>query len=288
MASANKQLVSDERFQTLKNLLLEEDQEKIERLEEELNQLKLELSEKERLIERFDPIVGELLKDKLANSRHEMADAIAPLLGMSIKKQVTEAREDIVDALYPAIGQMIRRSVAEYMKKIPHDINVTVNQGFSPNVWFSWIKAKIFRIDPAKVILAESMPLEIEEVYLISKGSGLLIAHVSGDENNVDINNAQIVGGMLTAIKSFAEDAFASSEGDELHEINYSGRTILLDSGRHSYLAAVYRNVAPSGFGQRLSDCHNQIHKRYFRQLRDYNGNNSTMPNIETNLKSIL
>lgn len=288
MASGNKHFLQDERFRTLKTLLLEEDQQKIEQLEAELEKLKAELSEKERLLERFDPIVGELLKKRMANSQQEMAEAIAPLLGMSIKKQVTEAREDIVDALYPAIGQMIRRSVAEYMKKIANDINNTVNAGFSPAVWLSWLKAKVFRMNPAEVIIAESVSADVEEIYLISKDSGLLIAHITGKENNVATNDAQIVGGMLTAIKSFAEDAFNQSNKDELREINYSDRTILIDPGRHSYLAAVYTSVAPANFGPKLQKCHEKIHKRYFRQLRDYNGNNSTMPGIETMIRPIL
>ena len=136
---------------------------------------------------------------------------------------------------------------------------------------------------------AGSLPFELEEVYLISRKSGLLIAFASNDMLDIESeNDAQVIGSMLTAIKSFVEDAFTPDEEGELEEIEYSNRTINIDTCRYSYLASVYSGVPGPAFKKEMQAHHHAVHQQYYRQLRDYEGDNSALLEVESNLQQFI
>ena len=84
--------------------------------------------------------------------------------------------------------------------------------------------------------IVDSRPVakyKIEELYLIYQ-DGRLLASVSGSETTVD---SDIMSGMLTAINDFVQDSFTSDE--DLGSIDYGQNKIVLERGRHYYLAAV-------------------------------------------------
>lgn len=76
--------------------------------------------------------------------------------------------------------------------------------------------------------------LVIDEVYLIQRHSGLLLASASR-ENTI---NSDVIAGMLTAIKAFVEDAF-EKEAQELDLIQYDSYKIFLQNFHNYYIAVV-------------------------------------------------
>jgi len=193
----------------LKRLLLAEDEKRLTSMEKELTQLREKWRDKDLLIEELNPVLTGLLENKIEESREEMAEALAPVIGEAIRKQVEDQKEDVVDALYPIIGQMISKAVAASLKKLIVSVNETLNSKLSLRASFKRIKARIFGIDMGEMIISEAIPFELRELLLIAKNSGLLIAYASIDETaKVDLKDARIIAGMLTAIKSFVQDAF--------------------------------------------------------------------------------
>lgn len=272
----------------LKSILLTEDQQRIAELEAALAELKSRLNRKEALIATLEPVIGEVLEKKIGESKDEMARSLAPVMGAAIKRQIKDAREEVIDALYPIVGRMVAKAVAEAMKKIIANLNANLNRTFKFSRWFRRQKARLRGIDPAENILAEAFPFQLRQVFLIARDSGLLISYAGESQNGPEGDEAPIIGGMLTAIKSFMETSFAGSREGDLNEIEHSEFTIRIDSGRYTYLAAVFSGVAGHELSDRLRKLHLRIHERYHRQLRNYNGDNSRLQGIEQPLREII
>ncbi len=272
----------------LKEILLTDDQQRIRVLEQELEGLREQINQKDRLIKTLEPVITDILDYKIANSKDEMARSLAPVMSEAIKRQVSEARDDVVDALYPVVGRMVTRAVAEAMKRLTAQINQSLNKTFDFNLWKTRIKAKVFRMDAGELILAGAAPFDLQQVFLISRESGLLIAYASRDEQGDIDSEARVIGGMLTAIKSFVETSFARGSQGELREIEHSDRTIRIDSGRYTYLAAIYSGVPAPGFDEQLQACHHRIHKKFHQKLRSYSGDNSALKGIDAPIRELL
>lgn len=285
---SNTPTSSPDPLQQLKTILLNEDQQRIQILEEEITHLREQLNQKDHLLNTLEPVIADLLDRKIKNSRDEVAAALAPVMSEAIKRQIKDAKEDVVDALYPILGRMVAKAVTEAMKTLVENINHTLNKTFDFRLWVKRMKARFLGIDAGSVILAESAPFDLQELFLISKPAGLLIAYTSKREQANGEDDAQVIGGMLTAIKSFVEDAFSDGKENELQEIEYSDLAIRIDSGMHTYLAAVYSGVPPAEFDQRFRQLHLNLHDAFHQQLRDYNGDNSQLHGIQHALTDFL
>jgi len=287
MADSPSKKSSDDALFKLKKILLTEDEKAIQKIQKDLLQVKKQINDPESLIQTIHPIIADSLDRKIHESKEEMAEALAPVMGEAIRLQVEEAKEDVADALYPVIGRMISKAVAEAMKKLIENINESISRTLNFSMWLKQIKAKILGISTAEVLIAEQSQLGISDLFFIEKKSGLLIAHAAPDSDGKHMD-AQVVGGMLTAIKSFAQDAFKQSEEEQLKEITYSDQSIRIDSSKYSYLAVVFSGVSDSAFDHALKKLHHKMHNRYYRYLRDYRGDNSDFHGIEQLLSHFI
>ncbi len=265
---------NDKLLEALKTILFRDEKLKLQQLEQVLQDLKSQLADKESWLASLDPIIADLLERKIATSRDEMAAALSPIMSEAIKHQVAEAKDDVVDALYPIIGKLIRKAVAESMKKfvesVNHKIELSIRQGF----FKKRLQSKIVGVSEGDLLLKESLPFQIQEVFLIHKTSGLLIAHVSAHnaENTV---NEELISGMLTAIRDFVSEAFQTPQEHDLETIQYGETKIVLEMGQYTYLAVVFTGIEPDDFQERLQKLARQIHNRFHKILRQFDGDNS-------------
>lgn len=276
-----------EALDKLKKILLTEDEEAIENLRDEIALIKAKIDDNESLVETIQPVIADALDRRIHDSKEEMAEALSPVMSDAIRIQVEEAKEDVADALYPVIGRMISKAVAEAMKKIVENINESVNRTLNLSLWIKRIKAKVLGVSTAEVLLAEQSPVGIHNLFFIEKRSGLLIAHISKDKDSQSVD-AQVIGSMLTAIKQFAQDAFEQEADEQLKQIAYSDQTIRIDNGKYSYLAVVYSGSPDAEFDEELQKLHHRIHNRYYRSLRNYQGDNSEFAGIEKRLNRFI
>ena len=151
----------------LKEILLKEDEKQINALQDELDRLKTQLNDKERLIDTLEPVMTDLLDRKIHNSKDEMAEALAPVMGEAIRRQVHEAKEDVVDALYPVIGRMITKAISEAMKKLVENVNQQLNTTLNVKLWIKRLKARLLGIDAGEMIVSENVQFELQELFLI-------------------------------------------------------------------------------------------------------------------------
>ena len=258
-------------YQELKRLLLQAEQERIQELEERIRQLEEQLDDRDRLIHTIHPIISDIISQKVRDSRDEMADALAPVMGKAIKKQISEAKDEVVDALYPVIGQTIRKSIAEAIKKLVASINQQLDQALSLKSLKLRIKSLFTGIPYKQLMLREVLPFRIRHIYVIQKESGLLIYQLS-DSSDSEAAHQEMIGGMLTAIRDFASQAFRSDSPRELTEISYEDLTIYLEDSRYVYFAFVYEGVPPEDFHEQTHQLAHTIHQEFRDFLRQYHG----------------
>ena len=127
----------------------------------------------------------------------------------------------------------------------------------------------------------ELSPFKVEEVYVISHESGLLLGSASSS-NTAD---KDMIAGMLTAIKAFVEDAFHRSD-EELRGIQYREYEILIHNFFNYYIALAIAGTsseedkdhlakrilefASKELNQNLSEPNAQLHGHLQQQLKSY------------------
>lgn len=273
----------DKSIDALRQILLHDDLTRLKKLESDILHLKDQIADKESLIASLDPVIADLLERKIAVSRDEMAQALAPIMGEAIRRQVAEAKEDVIDALYPVIGKVIRKSVAEAMKKFIESVNQKIDQTLRSRLFKKRVQSKLTGVSEAELILKDALPFKIEEIFLIHKDSGVLIAHVSSKETEVTVDQ-ELISGMLTAIRDFVAEAFKTDKDQDLEEIQYGDSKILLEMGHHSYLALVVSGFEPADFQDDVRNLARRIHNRYYKFLRQFNGEMTKSGEITKNL----
>ena len=69
----------------------------------------------------------------------------------------------------------------------------------------------------AEVVLLNTLVYRVEQILLIDRRSGLLVQHVTSDPRAAE--DADMISGMLTAIRDFAHDSFRVSEDEGLEAL---------------------------------------------------------------------
>lgn len=228
---------SEDKLKVLKEILLTEDREvdkdiliKIKELQESQVQLN----------ERVNPIMDERFDAFVA----QIPDTLGPVITETLKSEIQKSQDAVAEALFPIMGKMIKKYVQAEIKKLNNDINNKIKKRFS----FSPFKRNKKKTSAA-ALLKEEYQGVAEHVMVIEKKSGILKANYARTQN-ID---QDMMAGMLTAIKSFAEDAFASS-GIELERIDYELYTIHLQNFSNYYIAVVISGIYDDEYKDKLED----------------------------------
>lgn len=216
------------------------------------------------------PLLAAAIVEQTQHFPEEMAGAIAPSMGRAMKAQINEERDAIVDALYPILGSMIAKYLAEALQAI----NQKLDSALSPEGIQRKIQAKLQGVSEAEIMLQQAVPFTIQAVFLIHKASGLVIAEVQPGQQNLE---SEMISGMLTAIRSFANDCIGQSTAD-LNEINYGDSKILLEVAGYSYLAVVIRGNLPRSFLPKLRELLETIIQQQGSAIEHYEGDPDTVP----------
>jgi hypothetical protein len=240
----------------------------------------------EYLIETVKSVITPALGRQVDDARDELSDTLAPVIGPSIRRQIQDSQEDIIAALYPIIGKTIRRAVTEAMRDLARrvDQNLRTTLGFKRLT--RPIRARLQGVSEAELMLREALPCSVQEIFLIHRESGLLLAHLTSEPSQAD--DRDLVSSMLTAIRDFAQDAFGDEEEGELDAIHYGALRILLEPGPWAYLAVVIEGIEPKGFQDQVYDALTEVHQAYAHPLREYDGDTDSLPGVEGYLQPLL
>ena len=235
----------DEKLNIIKDILLTDEREFVSSIEKKIKILENTVNEKKNLSVKVDPIIDKKLDEFIK----EIPNTLGPTITEALKKEIENSQDAVVEALFPILGKMIKRYVQHEMKLLSEKINNQVNRTFSFKRFFRKAKSKASGINESDLMIQEQINTKIEQVIIIEKGSGLLLAHFSKNK----MADEDMVAGMLTAIKSFVEDAF-KKENQNLQFIEYDHYHIHLQNFSSFYIAVVVSGAFNIIFKDKLED----------------------------------
>jgi len=241
-------------YEKLKSLLLEEEWETQDSIREDLRQIRALLKE-----ENFKNQVSPIIQEHLLELQKKFPKEYGPIIRDTVAQQVKESKEEMAQALYPIIGLMITKFIAEETKKLLE----AMENRFKGNKFVKKITSflrdsslkfpSLHKVPVLKKYLKkeeESLPFSFNEIFVIQKGSGFILASSSNVDSEV---NKDMLAGMLTAIKAFSEDAIGKSS-ENLSTIEYDSFTILLSEFYGYYIATVIEGIITQHFKIQFKD----------------------------------
>jgi hypothetical protein len=235
----------DEKLKRIKDILLTDERAFTSAIEAKIKHLESTVNEKQKLSTKVDPIIDEKLEDFIK----EIPETLGPTITKALKKEIKESQDAVVEALFPILGKMIKRYIQHEMQLLSERINTQLNKTFSFKHLFRKAKSKASGLSESDLILQEQSNPKIEQIILIEKGSGVVLATYS----KTKMADEDMVAGMLTAIKSFVEDAF-TKEDQNLQYIEYDLYHIHLQNFSSFYIAIVVSGAYNIIYRDQLED----------------------------------
>jgi len=257
------ELIDDPSLEALREILFSQYSQQIDTLESELDGL-------EERIENKDAFVA----------------MIAPVLGDAIRRKVRDSRPEMIEALYPIVGQMVVRAVSESTQNLARSVDARLRQSFNVRTWGQRVGAEAKGVSGAEMVLRESLPFDVAEVFLIHRETGLLLWHISRDPDNAA--DSDLISGMLTAIRDFAEESFGRGVEGQLDEIQYGDRHILIEAAQYAYLAVVIDGIEPPGFRAEMRERVIEVSQAHESVLHQYDGDPTPLAPVEEPLQSLI
>lgn len=178
-----------------------------------LSQERTEIAKVKNVIE--DPIelnkkVEPIIEEQLEKMRENFPTQYKKTVQAIVQKELKSSQTEIMNAIYPVMGTMIKKFITLQFQQLKESIDQQIKGTFSNKGILGRIKGNLFGSKTADEILVSIDKLKIEEVFVVERNSGLLI----GAASNKPTVNHDMIAGMLTAIKSFVEDAFMEGAED--------------------------------------------------------------------------
>lgn len=264
----------DKKLQLLREILLTEDRHVADDIIQRLEDITTSIDQNKKAVEKFDILIDTKIESFIQSIPVELGHVITK----TIKEQVEFSQDKMVEAIYPIMGRMIKRYIASELARFAEEINKKVNNTFTKVGFLRKMRAFFSGTKEGDIILSEMGQATINEIFAIQKGSGILLGNYSVSET-VD---KDMLSGMLTAIKSFVEDAFKGGE-QSLESIQYELYSIHIQNFHSYYIAVVISGNYTKKYESKLED-------RLFKVSRKLSNNihNSSRENVDKTLRSLF
>ena len=218
----------------------------------------------------------------------QMTRALAPTVEEALTASVRRNPRPLADALFPIFGPAIRKAIAASLSTMVESLNRTLDHSLSWRAVQWRITALRTGKSFAEIVLLDTLVYRVEQVFLIERASGLLLQHVSAP--GVGTQDADMVSGMLTAIRDFARDSFRVPDGDTLDRLQVGELSVWIEQGPHAIIAAVIRGDAPPELRVTMQEALEDVHARLGETLAAFSGDaapfDAVRPALDTCLQS--
>ncbi len=252
-----------EELAELRELLLGADRQRLRDLEQRLDAAGLTGEE-----------LAELLPEAIAlraGRDRQLARALAPTIEGAISESVRRNPRAIATAIFPVLGPAIRKAIAEAFAGLVASINRGIEHSVSPRGLKWRLEAWRTGVPYAQIVLKHALVYRVEQVFLIHTETGLLLAQAAPPDRA--LADADLVSGMLTAIRDFVGDAFGPErEAGGLRTFCVGELTVLVEQGPRAMLAAVVRGQAPETLLLKLQGTLESVHLQFASPLTEFEG----------------
>jgi hypothetical protein len=182
------------------------------------------------------------LRDAEAANHRQVSDALAPLVVRTVRTEVDASSEALPAKLYPHIGTMVRDYVRSALRDLMDDINRRLENGLTRNRAMLRLRSWTTGRSMAELALADTSRFEVDELHLIRRGSGQMLAHWTrhGTGESTPQGRGALFSGMLAAMTAFIEEVYEAEKAG-LRTIDFGAHTIYLRGSPQHLLAAKSR-----------------------------------------------
>lgn len=240
-------------YETLKELLLSEEHEKQLELLQEVEKLREEI----KIRKKLEKNIGPILEERIDELRRKFPEEFGPVITKTIRTQIAESKDEMVDALYPIIGKLIKKYIQKEIELLAERIEKQMSNTFKGGLFGGSNKKK------AQDAVKNSMPAELNDVFVIQNQSGLLI----GSYSKHKLIDKDMIAAMLTAIKQFVEDAF-SKGNQNLEWIEYETYKVYIITFKRISIACTISGVPDKQYKTDLEDQVMDFTKEILPKLR--------------------
>ena len=216
----------------------------------------------------------------------QMTRALAPTVEEALTASVRRDPKPLADALFPIFGPAIRKAIAASLSTMLESMNRTLEHSLSWRAVRWRITALRTGKSFAEVVLLDTLVYRVEQVFLIERESGLLLQHLSAP--GVGTQDADMVSGMLTAIRDFARDSFKIPEGDTLDRLQVGELSVWIEQGPHAIIALVIRGDAPAELRVTMQEALEHVHAKLGDTLASFNGDAAPFDAVRPALDTCL
>ena len=218
------------------------------------------------------------IQNSITAFRHGAMDyLLKPPTVASIKGAIDKTVEYIEDK-----AEKERIDMSDFKQMVesfsPEDMGLT--KSGSKNTEF----AKLVNVLQEKLIHPGKVG-RVHNLFLLSK-SGIVIANLSANE--VEETDADILGGMFTAVKNFMEDAFSAKSDSTLNDIQFGNFHITFASGAYSELAVVYTGIINQAAEEAIADTLIAFELDNMKTLENWDGDFSKLSTAPTYLEKLF
>ncbi len=261
---------TDTTMELLRDLLFGDYRQQVTRMRAEVNELQSLLDELEVQI----------------NNKEALVATITPVIASAIRTNIRDSQSEMVDALYPILGKLVQRSVTESMRELAQRIDRQMRRTFNIKDLVRRLTGRIQGLSEADMALRAALPFQVMDLFLIHRESGLLLLHTSHTAQ--ESADSDLISSMLSAIRDFTEDALGRSAKEELNQIQYGGKSIIIEVAHLVYLAATIEGIEPQGFREQMRQTMIAIEHQHAHLLQKYDGNAAPFTPSEITLAALL
>lgn len=236
-------------LESLRNLLASPDQGFVDDLEHRLLTLEQSYASMDQRTKDVAGVLAEAMALRM-NRDDDIREALAPSIETQLHRSVRDNLDDMAEAFFPIIGPAVRKMITNMLR-------------------------------PSKEGAAHS----VEQIFLLERNSGLPMAHVCAP--NAPTQDADMVSGMLAAIKSFVEDAFDADERDGLDQLQVGDLSIWIETGPKAVIAAVIRGIGPDKLREAMQVELETLHVEQHGLISNYDGDLDTCAPLQERMTEL-
>ncbi len=268
-------------MRALRELIVGPEKEKIEDIEHKITEIAHPVATVEDVAQALPEAI------RLRISRDEsLQHALQPLTEQAIRQSVLQNPEPLSEALFPIMGPAIRRSIHNTINGMLQSMNQALEHSLSLRGirWRiqAWRTGKSF----AEIVLLNTLVYRVEQILVIHRESGLLIAHIARDAQTR--NDADLVSSMLTAVRDFVRDSFAPDANADIESLRMGDLQLLIGQGPHVTLALVCRGEVPQDLYTLMDEHLEALQREYGRAFARFDGDTSLFVGIEQALQPLM
>ncbi len=233
----------------------------------------------------FNPIPEEIEEIALAYKNAKLIKKLQKDVILLQEKDIIE-KDQLFDLIYPLVGKIVMKKITEAFSALVNYINEKLNNTLNFQLWRWKIQAKMKGVPLSEIVIRESLPFYINEIFIIDKNSSILLGYAS--RKNEESADKDLVGSMLIAINDFIATSFKKKQGHVVDQIQYGENKIYIKDSPYFYGAVVTSGTPTLEFFNEFDNMMNEIHQSYKDDLKRFSGSMEELYGMENRLKAFI